>query len=200
MEMLQEAGVNRISIPLDAATKQIFERVKGQLAGGPYVWEEQREALEAAVQVLGRGFVSTHLIAGLGEEEREMVQMIQWCVDLGVYPSLFSFTPIPGTALESHPQGSLKGYRRVQLAHHLITHGRTRFENMSFNGEGLIVDFGVSEDQLQAMIGTGKPFVTSGCPNCNRPYYNERPGGLIYNYPRRPSSEEIAEIEKQIHV
>lgn len=200
MEMLREVGVNRISVPLDAATKEIFKRVKGQLAGGPYVWEEQREALKAAVQVLGRGFVSTHLIAGLGEEEREMVQMIQWCVDRGVYPGLFSFTPIPGTALESNPQGPLKGYRRIQLAHHLITHGRTRFKSMGFNKEGLIVDFGVSEDLLRTVIRTGSPFVTSGCPKCNRPYYNERPGGLIYNYPRQPSSEEIAEIEKQIHV
>jgi len=27
-----------------------------------------------------------------------------------------------------------------------------------------------------------KVFLTSGCPGCNRPFYNERPS-LIYNYP-----------------
>ena len=200
MEKLREAGIDRISIPLDAATEAIFDKVKGQLAGGPYVWAKQREALEEAVQVLGRGFVSTHLIVGLGEEEREMIKMIQWCVDSGVYPGLFSFTSIPGTALENHPQPPLSCYRRIQLAHYLITHGKTRCESMGFGEDGCIVDFGVSKELFQRVVRTGSPFVTSGCPNCNRPYYNERPGGPIYNYPRQPSPEEIAEIEKQIQM
>ena len=200
MERLREAGIDRIGIPLDAATEEIFNRVKGRLAGGPYVWEKQREALGEAVQILGRGFVSTHLIVGLGEEEREMVQTIQWCVDLGVYPSLFSFTSIQGTALENHPQPLLSCYRRIQLAHYLITHGKTRCESMGFSEDGRIVDFSVSEELLRCVVRAGSPFVTSGCPNCNRPYYNERPGGPIYNYPRQPSPEEIAEIEKQIQI
>ena len=200
MERLREDGIDRISIALDAATEEIFDRVKGQLAGGSYVWKKQREALEEAVQIFGRGFVSTHLIVGLGEEEREMVQTIQWCVDLGAYPSLFSFTSIPGTALENHPQLSLRCYRRIQLAHYLITHGKTRYESMSFGEDGPIVDFGISKELLRRVIRTGSPFVTSGCPNCNRPYYNERSGGPIYNYPRQPSPEEIAEIEKKIQM
>jgi len=38
----------------------------------------------------------------------------------------------------------------------------------------------------------GEAFQTSGCPGCNRPYYNERPGGFIYNYPRPLSAAETA--------
>jgi biotin synthase len=200
MERLREAGIDRISIPLDAATEEIFDRVKGRLAGGSYVWNKQREALEEAVRIFGRGFVGTHLIVGLGEEEREMVQTIQWCVDLGVYPGLFSFTSIPGTALENQPQLSLRCYRRIQLAHYLITHGKTRYESMGFSEDGRIVDLDISKELLRRVIRTGSPFATSGCPNCNRPYYNERPGGPIYNYPKQPSPEEIAEIEKQIQM
>lgn len=199
MERLREAGIDRISIPLDAATEEIFDRVKGRLAGGSYVWEKQREALEEAVQIFGRGFVSTHLIVGLGEEEREMVEMVQWCIDLGVYPGLFSFTSISGTTLENHPQPPLSCYRRIQLAHYLITHGKTRCESMRFSKDGRIVDFDVSKELFQ-LVRTGSPFVTSGCPNCNRPYYNERPGGPIYNYPKQPLPEEIVEIEKQIQM
>jgi biotin synthase-related radical SAM superfamily protein len=138
----------------------------------------------------------THLIVGLGETEREMVQTIQWCVDSGVYPGLFAFTPIPGTLLEKCPQPSLSHYRRIQIAHFLITRGKTRFERMIFDGDGRLVDFSVSEEELRQVIRTGKPFVTSGCPGCNRPYYNEKPGGPLYNYPRQPLPEEIAEIEK----
>lgn len=32
-------------------------------------------------------------------------------------------------------------------------------------------------------------FLTSGCPGCNRPFYNERPGGPIYNYPSKEMLE-----------
>lgn len=34
------------------------------------------------------------------------------------------------------------------------------------------------------------PFQTTGCDDCNRPYYNENPRGPIYNYPRELTGEE----------
>ena len=198
MKKLAEAGVERMCVPLDAATKELFDRVKGRLADGPYVWEKQRTALKDAVHIFGEDSVSTHLIVGLGEKEEEIVRTIQWCVNLGVYPGLFSFTPIPGTALEEHPQPTISRYRRIQIAQHLITNRKTRCEEMLFNGEGALKDFGIPREQLWQVIRRGKPFITSGCPGCNRPYYNERPSGPIYNYPRQPLPEEIVEMESQI--
>ncbi len=200
MRRLSGAGVQRISIPLDAATKRLFDRVKGQLAGGPYIWEKQLKALRDAVDVFGRNLVTTHLIVGLGEKEQEIVRRVQWCVDHGIYPSLFSFTPILGTVLEDHLPPSISHYRRIQIAHHLITNGQTRYEDMVFKKNGALKNFGVSKQQLWHVIRTGKPFRTSGCPGCNRPYYNERPSGPIYNYPRELYPEEISEIEKQIRI
>ncbi len=200
MREFSEAGVERVCVPLDAATKELFDRVKGRLAGGPYVWEKQCAALRAAVEIFGKDFVSTHLIVGLGEKEEEIVSTIQWCVDLGIYPGLFAFTPILGTILENRPQPSISRYRRIQLAQHLITTGKTRCEEMLFNEEGTLNDFGIPREQLWQAIRTGKPFLTSGCPGCNRPYYNERPSGPIYNYPRQPLPDEIVEIEKQIQI
>jgi len=198
MEKLMEAGVNRIGIPMDAATEELFEKVKGRLANGPYTWKEQLQRLREAVDVFGKNSVTTHLIAGLGETEKEIIQMIQWCVDMGIYPGLFSFTPIRGTALEGNPQPPLHSYRRVQIAQYLITRGETRYENMKFSRSGCLIHFGVSEAKLRQVVKSGFPFITSGCPDCNRPYYNERPGGPLYNYPRLPMPEEIVEIEKQI--
>jgi biotin synthase-related radical SAM superfamily protein len=200
MKKLRDLAVSRICVPLDAANKPLFDKVKGSLAGGPYVWDEQRRVLKEAVEVFGRDSVSTHLIAGLGETAKDLVEMIQWCVDLGVYPGLFSFTPIKGTVLEDYPQPSLRYYRKVQTAHFLITLRKTRFENMKFDGRGCLVDFGISKPGLKKIITSGFPFVTSGCPGCNRPYYNERPGGPLYNYPVLPSPEEIAEIVRQIGI
>jgi biotin synthase len=150
--------------------------------------------LEEAVDIFGKGKVSTHLIVGLGETENEMVETIQKCVDMGVLPALFAFTPIPGTALENNPQPPVQQYRCVQLARHLIFRGITRYEDMSFDGKGCITHFGVGKQILLQIIQTGEPFLTSGCPDCNRPYYNEKPSGPIYNYPRPLAKEEITKI------
>jgi biotin synthase len=196
MRKLVLAGVERIGIPLDAANEEIFDRVKGQRAGGPYSWKRQLQTLTEAVQVFGKGKVSTHLIVGLGETERDMISAIQRCVDMGVYPGLFAFTPVSGTHLESSAPPSLHQYRRVQLARYLIVQREAKCENMRFDRDSRIIDFGIAPDVLREVILTGFPFVTSGCPDCNRPYYNEKPGGPMYNYPFLPTVAELEEIEK----
>jgi biotin synthase-related radical SAM superfamily protein len=195
MKGLADAGVNRISIALDGATEEIFDRVKGRNVGGPYRWERHRGALQDAVRIFGEGSVTTHLIVGLGETEKDISKTIQWCVDSRVYPGLFAFTPISGTALENNPWPSLNHYRRVQLAHYILVHRKARFETMSFDSNGCLTDFGIPKEQLMDLVDTGEPFLTSGCPGCNRPYYNERPGGPIYNYPRQLRPEEINEAK-----
>lgn len=198
LERLRLAGIERVGIPLDAATKEIFEKIKGKYANGPYRWENQIRILLEAVKVFGKNSVSTHLIVGLGETEREMIQRIQWCVDNGIFPGLFAFTPISGTQLETLSQPPLKSYRRIQLGHYLITRKISRFENFRFNEKGKIIDFGVESEILRKVIEGGEPFLTSGCPNCNRPYYNEKPGGPLYNYPRPLTEDDIEEIRNML--
>jgi len=198
MQRLGEAEAERIGISLDAATEELFSKVKGHSVGGPYVWEEQFKLLSEAVQIFGKCEVSTHLIVGLGETEKEMVETIQKCVDMGVLPALFAFTPIPGTALENNSQPSVPAYRRVQLARHLIFHGIARYEDMHFDEKNCVRDFGANKEVLTGIIQTGEPFLTSGCPNCNRPYYNEKPSGPIYNYPRPLTKKETGQILQEL--
>ena len=198
MEKLAEAGVERAGIPLDAATKEVFDRVKGLGVDGPYDWQRQHEALLNAVEVFGRGQVSTHLIVGLGERDKDIIERIQWCTNNGILPALFSFTPIPGTALEQFPQPPISRYRRVQLGRHLIVKGKTTLENMDFDENGCVISFGVSEKCLRSTVRSGLPFLTSGCPSCNRPYYNEKPSGPMYNFPKPPTPQQIKEIERDI--
>lgn len=197
IRQLADAGAERISIPLDAATKEIFDRVKGSSAGGPYRWEKQFELLNEAVKVFGKGRASTHLIVGLGETEKEMISIIQKCADVTVLPALFAFTPIQGTALQNKVQPTVQNYRRIQIARYLIMHGIARYEDMAFE-EGCLTDFGVDRRTLTQVVQSGEPFLTSGCPDCNRPYYNEKPSGPIYNYPRKLTGKELSEIQKEV--
>ena len=198
IRLLSEAGAERIGISLDAATKELFDKVKGRSAGGPYRWEKELELLGEALCIFGKGMVTTHLIVGLGETEKEMIEIVQRCADIDVLPALFAFTPISGTALENNPPPTVPQYRRIQLARHLIVNGLTTSKDMSFNEESSVIDFDVEKETLINIVQTGEPFLTSGCPNCNRPYYNERPGGPIYNYPRKLTEEEILDITKQL--
>jgi biotin synthase len=200
IKQLADAGAERIGISLDAATEELFDKVKGYSAGGPYNWKKQFKLLGEAVNIFGRGKVSTHLIVGLGETERDMVETIQRCVDMGVLPALFAFTPIKGTALENNTQPPIESYRRIQIARYLIVYGIVKYESMRFDEEGRISAFGVDGEKLLKSIQSGKPFLTSGCPNCNRPYYNEKPSGPIYNYPKTLKSEEIEGIKRQLKI
>lgn len=198
IQQLAAAGVQRLGIPLDGATESIFDKVKGLQVGGPYRWERQFKLLEQAVVLFGKGNVSTHLIFGLGENEQEMIRIIQDCTDMSVLPALFAFTPIKGTKMENVPQPSIQEYRRIQIARFLIWHKLSRCDRMQFDDRGRLTDFGVTDVLLSRIVKDGEVFLTSGCPDCNRPYYNERPSGPFYNYPRRLKTQDLLEIERQL--
>ncbi len=196
MWSLVKAGVDRIGIAIDAATEELFDKVKGESAGGPYNWQTELLMLRTAIGVFGEGNVSTHLIIGLGESEKQACTLIQQCVDMGILPALFTFTPVSGTSLEGHVKPSIQVYRRVQVARYLLVQGLTRVEEMHFGSIEEIVDFGIDKVRLIQLVDSGLPFLTSGCQDCNRPFYNESPGGPIYNYPRNLTLHEI-EVSKR---
>ena len=198
IELLKKSGVDRLGIALDATTEALFNKVKGSGAGGVYTWENQFILLNEALAVFGQGNVSTHVIVGLGETEKQAAEVIQRCVDMGVLPALFAFTPVRGTALEAQSPPKLESYRRVQLARYLIVHDKARIEDMQFDAVTKITGFSLNGDALDAIIEGGLPFRTSGCPDCNRPYYNEKPSGPLYNYPKHPNKEEVEKIKKQL--
>ena len=194
IERLSASGVERVCVALDAVTPELFERIKGGDSG--YRWDEHVKALEDARSIFGDR-VSTHLIIGLGETEREAVDAIQLLHDRGITVALFAFIPIRGTQLAGEKQPDVASYRRVQLTRYLIAQGLATAEEMWFE-DGRIVNFGVEQGVLNRTVDSGEPFRTSGCLGCNRPFYNESPRGPIYNYPRRPVAREITVIRNQL--
>ena len=198
MEELKNAKLDRIGIPLDLATEELFDNMKGEHVRGPYHWGEHLEALNVAVEVFGTRRVLSNLIIGLGETEEEAVGLVQRLMDMGVETGLFAFTPIPGTALSKKEQPPLDAYRRIQLARHLITRGIASIHDMGFDDGGRITGFRVDEETMAGILESGEAFRTSGCPGCNRPYYNERPSGPFYNYPRRLTAGEAQREARQL--
>lgn len=180
---LVDKGTERICIALDAATPAIYERVKGR------TWSNKWELLLECGQTLP-GRITTHLIVGLGETEEEMVQRLAACIEQGIRVGLFAFTPVRGTAWANKLPPQIGQYRRIQIAHELLKRGYPQRVICYFQGS--IIEFKVPKEELLRIVMDGQIYQTSGCDDCNRPYYNERPGGLIYNYPRPLTNSEIA--------
>jgi biotin synthase len=184
---LLDAGADHIGFGLDAACERVFRQVKGGLWG-----RSVRLIEEAAVAFPGR--VALHLIVGLGETEREMVERVQWAHDRGITVGLFAFTPVRGTHLGDLLPPDMAAYRRMQAARWLIVQNVARAEEMAFDTAGQLLALGGQ------VPSNGEAFETSGCPDCNRPYYNEQPGGPLYNYPRPLTSEEAERAIQEMEI
>jgi biotin synthase-related radical SAM superfamily protein len=186
------AGADFLTIPLDCASEGLFMAVKGR------DWGDCWRALELALPVFGVGNVGSHLIVGLGEEEREVVTLMQRLWGKGIVPYLFAFTPVKGTPMEKRGAPALVSYRRLQLARHILIETGMGLEAFEFDGMGRIKRFLIAKSEFESMISDAGAFMTSGCPGCNRPYFNERVSGPIFNFPRKPKAEEISRIRGEM--
>ncbi len=183
VEELLAAGVDHVGFGLDAACGRVSQRVKGGS------WTRSLSLIEeTARRFPGHGAV--HLIVGLGESEQEMAEMIQRMHDLGLVVGLFAFTPVRGTRMQGAPPPPLPIYRRMQVVRHLISNNLARIGDFTFSATGQLLSFNLP--RLPEILADGAAFRTSGCPDCNRPFYNERPGGTMYNYPKALTSQQIA--------
>lgn len=186
---LRDAGAERLTIPMDCAREDFFVGVKGR------PMTDYWTALSHAVKVFGMGKVGTHLIVGLGESERDLVLLMSRLFRAGVCPSLFAFTPVRGTPMEGRSQPDPRSYRRLQLVRHLMASMGAAADDFEFDGrDGSIRRFLFPKEKLESAISQGKVFMTQGCPGCNRPYFNERVSGPIFNYPIKLGPSELSKI------
>jgi biotin synthase len=200
----RERGVDRVGIAIDAAREDIFAEMRGPGVNGPHRWGRYWEFFREAVEIFGEGMVGSHFIVGLGESEREMAAAIQAIRDLGGVTHLFSFFAEPETRLTELPQPPMGQYRRMQLARHLIDEGVARADDFTYDDAGALTSFGLPDEEIDRVIASGTPFMTSGCPGpdgavaCNRPYANSLPGPAIRNFPFRPNEDDLVRVRSEL--
>ncbi len=100
-ERMKAAGIDSLGMHLEAADPQVRATIMPGKATIPL--EYYFEAFTAAVQIFGRGQVSTYLLAGLGDRAETLVEMCDRLIQIGVYPFVVPFVPITGTPLAHHP-------------------------------------------------------------------------------------------------
>lgn len=204
LEKIRDAGADRVDIAIDAATPELFEQHRGRPVKGPHRWDHFWWVTEEATRVFEPGTVGIHLVAGLGETEQELLEACQRAQNMGVVTHLFSFNPEPSTLLGDHPQPPIGHYRRCQLGRYLINELGVHLHHFAFNPAGQVRSFGLEPNLLERIIESGRPFMTSGCPDehgetaCNRPYGNGRPSEKIRNFAFAPTPDDIADIRAQL--
>ncbi|ACK42794.1 MULTISPECIES: radical SAM protein [Dictyoglomus] len=185
VNFLFKNGVDRINISIDAAEKELYEKIKGKN------WKEKIDLIREASKIFPKK-ITTHIIVGLGEKEKSLVELIKDLSCWEVKVALFAFTPLPGTPLENLSQPSYLKYRKIQIVTYLLQNHLIDSEDLTFDKDELILTKKILE---KAYLYFHEIFKTSGCPYCNRPYYNESPRIIPYNYPRDLTKEEIEEIK-----
>jgi len=193
---LKDSGVTNVGIALDASTPSLFEKIKGEERNSQYRWHRHMQTLRDALEIFCKGNVTTHLIIGLGETEKEAADFILQLYEMGIGVGLFAFTSIKGTHLEGRPSPDLSSYRRIQVIRHLVSKGLLSPEQVSNDDNGR-VSLDIDRQSILKEISTGEAFQVTGCKGCNRPYYNERPRGPMYNYPRPLSKDEVINAIKE---
>lgn len=180
MKILREKGVERIGIGLDCASKRIFARWKKNVPS----WNEHLNSVIKAKKIFGNA--TCHLIAGLGENDEEIVNLMSYLSKKGVKIALFAYFKNNETLVD------LSRYRTIQIARYFLEKGKGKF----YFENGKIVE-------MEIPYLSEEPFLTSGCPSCNRPFYNERVT-KIYNYPykigRSVAEEAFKEAEKYARI
>ena len=204
LEEMKASGADKIGVAIDLATPELFDRYRGTGVSGPHKWEKYWEIARAARDIFGRENVGAHLMVGMGETEQDMVSLMDRLWQMGIANHLFSFFAEEGSRLAHMPQPAWPTYLRTQLARYLIEEALTRYRDMAFDAEGRIASFGVRPDRIDEIIGSGIPFMTTGClgPDgkvaCNRPFGNCLPDVRQWNYPYLPNEEEIGLIRGHI--
>ncbi|MEJ8554024.1 radical SAM protein [Tepidibacter sp. Z1-5] len=188
---LFDIGVDKVGLAIDAANKELYEEIKGN-----NFCEKVEFIKEMGNKYKGK--VSTHIIVGLGESHEDIFDLYEDLMNSNVTISLFAFTPIKGTKLENEKQPSIQDYRKVQVMTYLIKCGHKK-EDFKFVSRELKEIYNIKSEENDD-IKRGIPFLISGCKDCNRPYYNERPGGTIYNYSRALTGEECIKAISEIGI
>ena len=204
---LRELGADIFTVALDAATPAIFERTRGKGVQSPHKWSKYWEILHAAREVFGPQKFGAHIIIGMGETEREALELVQQLVDLGGHSHLFCFFPEQGSLMDHLPATPRDQWRRVQLARYLIDYASVRLERMGFDALGRVADFGVPREELERIIDAGVAFRTSGCPGkfrddisaCDRPY-GDSPPHDIASFPFAPNRADLRRIRRQLRI
>jgi radical SAM protein (TIGR04043 family) len=128
LEEIKEMGVDSVGMHLESFDPGVLAQVapaKARTGIGGYF-----RAWRRAVEVFGRGQVSTYVILGMGEDPALTVEGCKRAIDAGVYPFVVPLRPVPGSLMGDRTPPSPEYMEPVyrQVAPYLLEHGLGSWE------------------------------------------------------------------------
>lgn len=203
---IKETGVDIIGFGLDAATEELFVQNRGKNARSPHDWKQHWQIIRSARGIFGAFNVNCHIIVGLGETDRDLVNLFYQLKSEEIAGYLFCFNPEPGSVMQNMLRPSLRRWRRVQLVKYLIEQYHLPRKVIEFDSQNQISAIHVWQEIIDVATNSGLAFMTNGCPNrekrlaCNRPYGSYRPGEEFRDYPFMPNEEDLMTIREQLQL
>lgn len=172
LEEFKGYGVDYLGVGLDASSPRIF-----RIVNKPYSWRIYMKFINEAIKVYGYRRVIVHLIVGLGEKPLELYKLMEDLIMRGADIALFAYTPIDKGLMR--PEINILRYREAQIIRYFLLKGYRLNEILD---KSIRVNNDILEEIVRHIEKYMGIFITSGCPYCNRPYYNESPRGPFYNF------------------
>lgn len=206
IEELKAFGVDMIGIGLDAVTEDLFRNFRTDVPAGGLKWDKYWEVVNDSRDVFGPWKVNVHTLVGLGETDEDLVGTFLRLRDREIFSYLFCFNPEPDSRMADHPKSPIARWRRVQLARHLIQEEGYDAGDFDFDSCGGLTHIRGARPRLEAVIDTGVPFVTNGCPGengepgCTRPYGSYRPAETFRDFPFVPNADDLKAIRQEMRL
>ncbi|MHB1534248.1 MAG: radical SAM protein [Acidimicrobiales bacterium] len=206
VEELHRLGVDMIGIGLDAATEELFRshRTDVPAGGAGLSWAKYWSVVDDSRDVFGPWKVNCHALVGLGESDRQLVELFIRLRDRQIFSYLFCFNPEPDSRLGGREKSSLQRWRRVQLVKHLIESENLGWEHVDFDDDGALTHLRGPSTLVQSAIDSGTPFMTNGCPGekgepgCTRPYGSYKPSEAFRDFPFLPEGSDLQQIRADL--
>jgi radical SAM protein (TIGR04043 family) len=101
LDHVRDSGVDAVGIHVETFDPDVLARVAAGKAECGI--EGYFRCWERAVEVFGRGRVTTYVILGMGERRELIEEGCRRAIELGVYPFVVPLRPVPGTLLQDSP-------------------------------------------------------------------------------------------------
>jgi len=211
-EKLQEykdLGVDMIGVGLDGVSEKVFKQHRTDVPNGSLSWDNYWNIINLSREIFGPWKVNIHTVVGLGESDKDMIDLFFHLFKNQILPYLFSFNPEPDSRMGDWEKADIKRWRRIQLIKHLIEKYNLKPEALEYDKEGNLIRMKVEDDQISEAIShldKGIPFMTDGCPGpdgevgCTRPYGSYKPSEQYRDFPFRPASDDIVQIRKELAI
>lgn len=206
LKVFKELGVDMIGVGLDAVTEEVFFRRRTNVPNGGLQWDNYWEIIEGSREIFGPWKVNCHTLVGLGESDRDLVELFYDLKRRQIFAYLFCFNPEPDSRMAEHPKSSLTRWRRIQLVKCLIEEHDLPRERVSFDDRGALRRLKASRTEVERVIEEGNAFMTNGCPGengepgCTRPYGSYRPSEPFRDYPFLPDRLDLRQIRQQLRL